>query len=489
MLATLGGILALIVGLALLLLPVIVGELSRPRDSGWGAVVLLLGLVLVTSAERLTGAPMLAVLCGGLLIGRLGTEVAQARWRQLSSEEQAALRSSERWRTSLDQLVTVVAQLIASLLHTFATLNQVLRQSLGQRRPSQGSGKRWIRQDPGSGAGGDQAETAGLEATDAPLAAGPDAAITAEPITGSPEATGDQAEPAVTSPGALEQMESATAAGGDPDGADLEAAPLETPRQSASADAGAEATAASVAAPGLERQADADPGASDGEASLPTHRSDDAEGQPGQADGSSVLADAADADLSLETVAEGSEVEPEIAAGAAVEEADAARSQANRPAPGIASGTDLADTDGAVTAGTDGSLIGAINEAVAEESDAAHARLEAIAMENEGAGGSVAEAAPVMEPASAMATDAADGAGPERSLGEVGPDTSPDPGAAPGNAEAGPAGEVAAEPLQVVASFEEIDALLDRASRRRIEPDPIVDVEVEELGGAAAPPA
>ena len=101
MLATLTGDLCLLVGLAVLLLPLLATELSRPRDGAWGAVVLLLGLVLVTSNDRLRGAPMLAVACGALLIGRLGSEVAQARWHQLSPEEQQRLGSRERWASSL----------------------------------------------------------------------------------------------------------------------------------------------------------------------------------------------------------------------------------------------------------------------------------------------------------------------------------------------------------------------------------------------------
>ena len=66
MLASLGGALALLLGLAVLLLPLLTPELSRPRDVLWGAVVLLLGLVLVTSADRLTGAPMLGVVLNQL---------------------------------------------------------------------------------------------------------------------------------------------------------------------------------------------------------------------------------------------------------------------------------------------------------------------------------------------------------------------------------------------------------------------------------------
>ena len=87
MLASLSGSLALALGLAVMLLPLLSPELSRPRDAVWGAVLLLLGLVLVTGADRLSGSPMLAVLCGGLLIGRLGGEVMQLRWSQLTPEE------------------------------------------------------------------------------------------------------------------------------------------------------------------------------------------------------------------------------------------------------------------------------------------------------------------------------------------------------------------------------------------------------------------
>jgi len=112
MLATLGGLLALPLGLTMLLLPLLAPELSRPRDSAWGAVLLLLGLDLVTSAERLTGAPMLGVLCGALLIGRLGLEVGQGRWRQLSEEEQQRLGSLERWTTSFRQLTLTSAGLL-----------------------------------------------------------------------------------------------------------------------------------------------------------------------------------------------------------------------------------------------------------------------------------------------------------------------------------------------------------------------------------------
>ena len=136
MLATLTGDLCLLAGLAVLLLPLLATELSRPRDGAWGAVVLLLGLVLVTSSDRLRGAPMLGVACAGLLISRLGAEVGQARWQQLSVEERQRLGSRERWSTSLQQLTTVLASLVRATTDTLKSLKPAAKT---------GTNKLWVR--------------------------------------------------------------------------------------------------------------------------------------------------------------------------------------------------------------------------------------------------------------------------------------------------------------------------------------------------------
>ncbi|MEB3334100.1 MAG: hypothetical protein VKP70_03860 [Cyanobacteriota bacterium] len=143
MVATLAGLGALLLGLALLLLPLLATELSRPGDSAWGALVLVLALVLVTSAERLTGAPMLAVISGGLLIGRLSVEVGWGRWRQLTPEEQGRLGTRERWRTSLHQAGT---SLIGFLETAGQAGSSVLARWREERQPK-ASGKRWVRPD------------------------------------------------------------------------------------------------------------------------------------------------------------------------------------------------------------------------------------------------------------------------------------------------------------------------------------------------------
>ena len=173
MVASLSGTLALAVGLAVLMLPLLAGELSRPRDAMWGAVVLLLGLTLVTSADRLTGSPMLAVLCGGLLIGRLGLEVLQLRWRALTPEEQQRLLSLERWQTSLSELLVSVARGIAAVSAASGTVLAALQRGGGSKGSS---GKRWVRADHSTGDGEpshspsepDEAATATLELTAEP---------------------------------------------------------------------------------------------------------------------------------------------------------------------------------------------------------------------------------------------------------------------------------------------------------------------------------
>ena len=139
LLAVLIGSLALLAGLALLLEPLLLPELSRPRDALWAAVVLLLGLVLVTAAERLQGAPMLGVLCGGLLVGRLGTEVGQQRWRQLPADERLQLQTVAHWQRRALDLAVAVSRAVGL---AGALLVWVAQRS---RRPV--LNKRWVRAD------------------------------------------------------------------------------------------------------------------------------------------------------------------------------------------------------------------------------------------------------------------------------------------------------------------------------------------------------
>ena len=138
-LAVLIGSLALIAGLLLMLLPLVASELARPRDSFWAAVVLLLGLVLVTASDRLTGAPMLGVLCGGLLIGRLGSEVGQQRWGALEPAQQQRFSETSYWSEQLQQLRGAAAKLLAA--------GGIVASWLQERLKKPEVSKRWVRAD------------------------------------------------------------------------------------------------------------------------------------------------------------------------------------------------------------------------------------------------------------------------------------------------------------------------------------------------------
>jgi hypothetical protein len=212
MLANVGGSLALGIGLVVLLLPLLTPELSRPRDAAWGALVLLLGLALVTSSDRLTGSPMVVVVCAGLLIGRLATEVGQARWRQLSPEEQQRLGSLERWSTALAQL----GQTGLGLVGQTGAIAGGLGGWLAQHRPGarRSTTKRWVRPalEPAAvplavavSAEGTSAEAVSAEGTSAE-------AVSAEPVAAEPVAAELVAAEAVSAEAVLAETVSAVVA-------------------------------------------------------------------------------------------------------------------------------------------------------------------------------------------------------------------------------------------------------------------------------------
>ena len=154
-LAVLIGSLALLAGLLLMLLPLVASELARPRDSFWAAVVLLLGLVLVTASDRLTGAPMLGVLCGGLLIGRLGSEVGQQRWGALEPAQQQRFSETSYWSEQLQQLRGAAAKLLAA--------GGIVVSWLQERLKKPEVSKRWVRADATAEATPSEAEPTATE--------------------------------------------------------------------------------------------------------------------------------------------------------------------------------------------------------------------------------------------------------------------------------------------------------------------------------------
>lgn len=140
MLAVFAGDLSVLLGLAILFLPLVVTELSQPRDSFWGALIILLGLVLVNCNDRFLGSPMLAVIFGSLVIGRLGFEVSQSRWQKLSIQEKKHLQSTEKWLTRIKELSFVFFKLGSILIELFNVFKPKSK-SISLKN------KKWVRPD------------------------------------------------------------------------------------------------------------------------------------------------------------------------------------------------------------------------------------------------------------------------------------------------------------------------------------------------------
>ncbi len=137
MLAKLIGDLAVFIGLAILLLPLLLTELSRPRDEFVGAVLLILGLVLLISHERFIGSPTIAVCSGTFLVGKLGWEVGLSRWQKLSQDEKVRLGSIQRWIQSFKELFATFTQL-------GKIFGDVLSPFVRPKKPNS-SKKKWVR--------------------------------------------------------------------------------------------------------------------------------------------------------------------------------------------------------------------------------------------------------------------------------------------------------------------------------------------------------
>ncbi len=108
---------ALLIGMLIMFLPLLVTELSRPRDGVWGALIVFFGLVLINGKDQFQGSQILAVVSACLLMVRLGIEVAQSRWHQLSEDEKLSLSSKKRWTTSFWQLQSSMQRLLGNLLN------------------------------------------------------------------------------------------------------------------------------------------------------------------------------------------------------------------------------------------------------------------------------------------------------------------------------------------------------------------------------------
>tara|TARA_B100001250_G_C19179942_1_gene520516 strand:- start:7 stop:525 length:519 start_codon:yes stop_codon:yes gene_type:complete len=116
MLVSIFGYLFLFFGFLILALPLLIVELSRPRDWLIGGLFLFLGLFLLVENDFLRGSINLFVASMAILYGKLITEISQNRWHQLSFEEKKRIASFERWFESLKQLGNIFTLLFNSFV-------------------------------------------------------------------------------------------------------------------------------------------------------------------------------------------------------------------------------------------------------------------------------------------------------------------------------------------------------------------------------------
>ncbi len=133
MVVTFIGYLYEIAGVAILLLPLLFRELSRPRDSIWGGLIVISGLIFILDNDRFFGAPQIAESIGLLVFIRLFIEVSRHRWQLLSQEEKTNLKSIDRFNTSFRQ--SFVA---------FTKLGIIFFELIKSFQPKQNH-KKWIR--------------------------------------------------------------------------------------------------------------------------------------------------------------------------------------------------------------------------------------------------------------------------------------------------------------------------------------------------------
>ena len=137
MLVSIFGYFFLVVGVLILALPLILVELSRPRDWLIGGLFLFLGLFLLVENDILRGSINVLVISISILYGIMMLEIIQNRWFQLSFEEKKRISSFERWFESFKQLGQIFALLASGFLNFFKSLRNKSEKPLIE--------KKWVR--------------------------------------------------------------------------------------------------------------------------------------------------------------------------------------------------------------------------------------------------------------------------------------------------------------------------------------------------------
>ncbi len=134
MVITIVGYLFIFVGLLILALPLMLVELSRPRDWLTGGLFLFLGLFLLIENSLLKGSINLLVLSVAILLGKMMSEIIQNRWYQLSFEEKKRIVSFERWFESFKQLGQSFALLGNGFLNFFTSFSTKSAKPLQEKK-------------------------------------------------------------------------------------------------------------------------------------------------------------------------------------------------------------------------------------------------------------------------------------------------------------------------------------------------------------------
>ncbi len=137
MLNSIFGYLFIFVGLLILALPLILVELSRPRDWLIGGLFLFLGLFLLVENDLLRRSINLFVIAIAILYGIMMSEIIQNRWNQLSFDEKKRIGSFERWFESFKQLAQIFTLLGNSFLNFLKNFSTQFQKPLIE--------KKWVR--------------------------------------------------------------------------------------------------------------------------------------------------------------------------------------------------------------------------------------------------------------------------------------------------------------------------------------------------------
>tara|TARA_B100000579_G_C22398312_1_gene650610 strand:- start:11 stop:529 length:519 start_codon:yes stop_codon:yes gene_type:complete len=137
MIISIFGYVFLVVGLLILALPLILVELSRPRDWLIGGLFLFLGLFLLVENDILRGLINLLVISMAILYGIMISEIIKTRWYQLSFEEKKRIGSFERWIESVKELFQIFTLLVNRFLNIFQSFRAQSDKPLIE--------KKWIR--------------------------------------------------------------------------------------------------------------------------------------------------------------------------------------------------------------------------------------------------------------------------------------------------------------------------------------------------------